>query len=138
VGPYLPLDTHFAIGNFIRDAMNGGPIVIKGDGTPLRSYLYAADLAIWLWTIFVKGKSLRPYNVGSETSITIVETAQAVRRSINPSIRIEIQGIPNSGSSVEQYVPSTKHAQNELEAIQSFYLGEEIKRTVDYLREKNK
>jgi nucleoside-diphosphate-sugar epimerase len=138
VGPYLPLDIHFAIGNFIRDAMNGGPIIIKGDGTPRRSYLYAADLAIWLWAILLRGESGRVYNIGSEESVSIAETAQAVVRSVSLNIRIEIQGIPNSAFPVEQYVPSTQRAQNELGLAQSFFLDEGIKRTVEYIQGKGK
>ena len=132
VGPYLPLDIHFAIGNFIRDAMNGGPIVIKGDGTPCRSYLYAADLAISLWTILLNGASGRAYNVGSEENISIAATAQAVSRSVNPNSQITIQVTTNPAFPAEQYVPSTKRAQNELALTQSFFLDEGIKRTIVY------
>ncbi|MCJ7654148.1 MAG: NAD-dependent epimerase/dehydratase family protein [Dehalococcoidia bacterium] len=130
VGPYLPLDAQYAIGNFIRDACTGGPICIKGDGSPYRSYLYAADLAIWLWTILFKGKSCRPYNVGSARSISIAELANLVRQLVTNNIEITNAKLADPALPAQRYVPSIERARSELaldtwisleEAINKYY-----------------
>jgi dTDP-glucose 4,6-dehydratase len=136
VGPYLPLDAHFAIGNFIRDALNGGPIIVKGDGTPYRSYLYAADLAIWLWTILLHGESCRPYNVGSSKSISIVELANQVADQFMAQIAIEIHGTPNRQKLADRYVPNTQRAEDELGLKETISLRDGINTTRQWYRTK--
>jgi dTDP-glucose 4,6-dehydratase len=132
VGPYLPLDKHFAIGNFIGDAINGGPIIIQGDGTPQRSYLYAADLAIWLWTILFQGQALRPYNVGSSASLSIADVARCVAQQFPSKIPIEIRGIANPLKPLERYVPDTQRAKNELRLTTSISMAQGIMRTIQF------
>lgn len=119
VGPYQPLDAHFAIGNFIRDALSGGPIEVRGDGSPYRSYLYAADLAIWLWTILFRGATARPYNVGSAADLTIEELAREVAAVVGNDVRdkqidvhVHREFVP--GARVERYVPEISRAAHDL------------------------
>lgn len=132
VGPHLPLDAHFAIGNFIRDAMRGGPIRVGGDGTPYRSYLYAADLAVWLWTLLLRGSNQRAYNLGSEAAMPIAELARQVGQSVSPPVSITVATGSVVGRGAERYIPSTERARNELGLREIIPLSEGIRRTISW------
>jgi nucleoside-diphosphate-sugar epimerase len=137
VGPYLPLDAHFAIGNFIRDGLRGGPVQVRGDGTPYRSYLYAADLAVWLWTILFRGKSCHPYNVGSEEAFTIHQMAAAVAQTFQPARNVIVDKEPVSGTAVQRYIPDTRRAQEELGLRTRINLKNSIQRTISWHQNTN-
>ena len=129
VGPLLPLDANYAVGNFIRNAIAGGPVEISGDGTPYRSYLYAADLAIWLWTLLMRGESGAAYNVGSPDEISIADLARTVVREIAPHAAIHIASQPVPGAAASRYVPETERAEEELGLRTRISLEEGIRRT---------
>lgn len=112
VGPHLPMDARFAAGNFMRDALGGGPVRVHGDGTPLRSYLYAADLVVWLLTLLVKGQARRAYNVGSDHAVSIAELALAIA-AMAGECKISIGQVP-SGLPANRYVPAIDRARKEL------------------------
>jgi dTDP-glucose 4,6-dehydratase len=135
VGPHLPLDANFAVGNFIRDALRGGPVLVAGDGTPRRSYLYAGDLAVWLWTILLSGESSRPYNVGSEDAISVLDLARAVARLSGSDICVEVADAPVPGRVAERYVPNTQVARIGLGLRQNIDLEESVRRTIAWSRQ---
>jgi len=111
VGEDLPLDAHFAIGNFIRDALHAEAITVAGDGTPLRTYLDQRDLAHWLWTLLLQGQGGEAYNVGSDRVISIAELAHLARDLIAPRKAVHILRKPDSGSVRSRYIPSIRKIQ---------------------------
>jgi dTDP-glucose 4,6-dehydratase len=132
VGPYLNLNIHYAVGNFIRDGLAGGPIHVSGDGTPYRSYLYAADLAIWLWTILLRGKRGEVYNVGSEDAISIKDLAYEVSAAFSHSPEVVIAKPPVPSRPPERYVPSIKKARESLGLDSWIKLNEALHRTIKW------
>ena len=128
-GPHLPLNKQFAIGNFLSAAMANEQIVIQGDGTPRRSYMYSADMAAWLWSVLIKGKPDCAYNVGSDVSISISALAERVSFLLNRELHIRVQKQAVIGSSAVHYVPDISRARHELCLPAPLDLDEAILRT---------
>ena len=136
VGPYLPLDKHFAIGNFIRDSMSGNPIRLTGNGTPSRSYLYASDLSVWLWTILLRGKNHEIYNVGSDKDITILELAKLVERTAPLRTGLLLPNSSTSSVPPERYIPCIDKIKESLGVSILTPLESAIKKTMDWIAKK--
>lgn len=128
LGPLLSLDIHFAAGNFIRDAIAGRIVTVDGPGAAIRSYLYAADLTVWLWAMLLRGSPGSVYNVGSEDAISIADLARRTASLLGaPDARI--LGKPDPGWNPGRYVPSSARIRRELGVTQTVGLDDAIRRT---------
>lgn len=128
LGPLLSLDTHFAAGNFIRDALAGRPVRVEGAGQAVRSYLYTADLTAWLLAMLLRAPAGATYNVGSEAAISIAGLAERTATALGGAGH-EVLGRADPGWNPGRYVPSTAAIRRDLGVHETVGLDEAIRRT---------
>ena len=114
-GAGLPLDLHYALGDFVHQAASGHRVLIRGDGTAVRSYMHLGDMAIWVLCLLTEEDSSLPatVNVGSPIGMTIKEVAEAVAARFGPRREVVVMGRSDYsvGNPVRsRYVPSTRRA----------------------------
>lgn len=114
VGPDLPLNAHYAIGNFISDALTSDAITVSSDGSALRTYLDQTDLAHWLFSILKYGTPGHAYNVGSDHVISISKLACLVRDILSPGKPVRILCEPKCNASRNRYVPDITKVRQQL------------------------
>ncbi|MBL0074503.1 MAG: NAD(P)-dependent oxidoreductase [Rhodocyclaceae bacterium] len=125
IGPYLP--EHLAPAQFVRDLIDNDEIILQGDGTPLRSYLDAGDLALWLLSLLARGAAGSVYNVGGTTPVSIAELATTIRDALRPRASVTTLGTaPNAPR--QRYVPDTTRAREELNLLPWTPLTQSIQR----------
>ena len=131
VGPYLPLNTHFAIGNFISNVIKNEDIVIMGDGSTIRSYMYASDLSIAIWKILLIGNNNRPYNVGVDKAYSLKEIALMLKKKYGNEVQIL-----NMSKDLHKniYVPNIDTLINELKIKHFVQIEEAIQKTINFAK----
>ena len=134
IGPGLPLNGPFAAGNFLRDALAGQAIKVHGDGRPLRSYLYMADLCIWLLRILNSGASGQAYNVGSENAVSIAALARQVADAAGTHAALNLQTTATHDSETPRYVPDTFKARQDLGLAEYTSLHSALIKTIHWSR----
>jgi dTDP-glucose 4,6-dehydratase len=131
VGRDLPRGAHFAIGNFMRDALERSVVEVNGDGSPVRTYMDQRDLARWLMILITRGRAGEAYNVGSDVEITIEDLANLVRDVLAPHKPVVIKEVGGIQGHRNRYVPSIRKARQELGLTLEYSLEEAIRWSVD-------
>jgi nucleoside-diphosphate-sugar epimerase len=134
IGPYQSLDRPWAINNFIRDALLGGPIRILGEGRTVRSYMYPSDMAWWMLNILVRGDVGQSYNVGSPDEISLQDLAKKIASKFPSSPKI-ISGL-SKGPEVQasKFVPDVELAMRRLGLRVTVDLDKAIDSTIEWNR----
>lgn len=134
-GPYLQLNTLYAIGNFISDVLNRRAVLIKGDGTDVRSYMYGTDLSVWLWTVLLRGKAGQAYNVGSSQSLTLREIADRASALTSPRLEVIVKGKHDPLLPFKSfYVPDVSKAKHDLNLRENVSFDEALERTYRFFK----
>lgn len=133
VGPRLPLDGRYAVGNFLADARAGRDVAIHGDGTPVRSWMHAADLAAWSWTMLCAGRGGAAYNAGSEEAMPIADAAQRIAALPAPPVGVQRAKQPAPGATPSRFIPDTSLARRELGLPVPIAFDDAIRRTWEWL-----
>lgn len=132
IGPYQLLDRPWAINNFVRDGLLGGPIRIQGDGQTVRSYMYAADLAFWMLTLLARGVVGRTYNVGSPHGVSLLDLANQIAGYLSPAPKVVLRTMHDSDANRSRFVPDIRLAADSLGLDPGTDLATALKRTLQW------
>jgi len=133
VGPYQSLELPWAVSDFIRDSLAGRPIKIMGDGSTVRSLLYASDYAYWILAALAQGHVRGTYNIGSPHPIDLLSLARMITQHFAPPPEI-LTRVGQSGHETTRLVPCVDKAHRELGVDVTVPLSEAILKTITWHR----
>jgi len=129
VSEHVPLDGPYAVGNFLRDALDPfrPAIVVRGTGQAVRTYIDGRDMARWLLAMLDHGAPGTAYNLGGDQPITTLALAEMVARIVSPGkqVQVEHQMENSSQSDRSVYIPSIERARS-LGLVARFQLEDAI------------
>jgi nucleoside-diphosphate-sugar epimerase len=131
IGPYQSLSKPWAVNNFINDALNNKTIRIIGNGEPIRSFMYPADLVVWILKILISGKTNTSYNVGSPLGISLKNVANKIVKIAQTNVNIDIKY-----NNIDSYsfVPDITLCENELGLKINYNIEETIQRSISWFK----
>ena len=133
VGEFLPLNSHFVIGNIIRNILDKQKIIINAKYDIVRSYMYSDDLVKWLIKILENSdKTFKVYNLGSNDNVSVKKIASFLAK----KYKLEAVIPKNLSKKKDYYIPDISKAMYELNLKINYSSKESILKTINLLSQK--
>ncbi|XP_076892227.1 UDP-glucuronic acid decarboxylase 1-like [Bidens hawaiensis] len=110
-GPRMCLDDGRVVSNFVSQAIRKQPMTVYGDGKQTRSFQYVSDLVDGLMAL-MEGEHIGPFNLGNPGEFTMLELAEVVKETVDPSATIEFK--ENTADDPQKRKPDISKAKNML------------------------
>jgi nucleoside-diphosphate-sugar epimerase len=133
VGPYQSLQLPWAVTDFIRDSLNGGPIRIMGDGATVRSIMYYSDFACGVLLALAAGRPRTTYNLGSDEPVDLLTLARKITKYFTPEPEIRLR-LGQAGHDRNRLVPDTTRMARDLGFRATVPLDEALRKSVEWHR----
>ncbi|HEX7288252.1 MAG TPA: UDP-glucuronic acid decarboxylase family protein [Candidatus Angelobacter sp.] len=92
-GPRLQLSDGRVISNFMKQALQGAPLTVYGEGKQTRSFCYVSDEVEGILRL-AKSELAGPVNIGNPNEFTIMECAQLVLKVTGSESKIAFEPLP--------------------------------------------
>ena len=137
VGEYLPKDSNYVVGNYIRNILDNKNINIKANYEVIRSYMHEDDLVRWLLKILNRSNQDCPiYNVGSDDCISIHKLRRLLAKKYN--LDVVSSNIKISKGIFDKYIPNIYKAKKELKLTNNYSSLGAIIKTINLLKKNEK
>lgn len=130
-GPRMRLDDGRVIPTFMRQALQGEPLTVHGEGKQTRSFCYVSDLIDGLREL-MKAEIQSPVNIGNPDERSIRELAELIIDVTDSSSEIVYEERPKQDPQVRK--PDITKARNHLEWVPTISLSDGLNRSSDYFR----
>jgi GDP-L-fucose synthase len=112
------------------------PFIVWGTSDVVRDFLYVKDVVKAALLVLEKGESMRPYNIGSGTAITVGDIVSAILKATNKTPKVIYD--ETKPTTIPFRMVSTERLNNELGFKPSYTFEEGIKETVEWYIKNNK
>jgi nucleoside-diphosphate-sugar epimerase len=131
-GPRLDPDDGRVISNYIKQALQGRPLTVYGDGKQTRSFQYVSDLVEAIQTVMFspKAKSGCIYNTGNPGEFTMLEAARLVKKFTGADVPIVYKPLPKDDPARRR--PDISKIKRELGWSPKVKFAQGLKKTIEW------